>query len=117
MQAMHLHTAPALLAYLRGCNVHLEATQAGALRVSPAARLDGPMCAAIARHKAELIALLEPGDEVLSDERTRCRDCYHLQDKGNCAMALDGRLPGVARWYLPLKDIPQRCHLFCALPY
>lgn len=56
--------------------------------------------------------------DVLADDRRRCRDCYHLQPKGNCNMAAQGRLPGVVlRWYVPHRTILQRCPKFCALPY
>ena len=67
------------------------------------------------RHKG--LQLSAPAVDVLEDDRHRCRDCYHLQRKGNCAMAAQGRLPGVPEWYTPNKDVLQRCHQFCALPY
>lgn len=54
--------------------------------------------------------------DVFADDRRRCGDCYHLQREGNCNMALQGKLPGVPRWYLPDLNILQRCHKFCALP-
>ncbi|MGD9773851.1 hypothetical protein [Diaphorobacter sp.] len=111
-------SATELLAYLRRLALHLAVAPDGALHVRPASALDAELRAAIAHHKHELLALLAPnGADVLADDRRCCRDCYHLQTKGNCAMAAQGRLPGVPRWYTPAKDLPARCHLFCALPY
>ena len=88
---MHHLTAPALLAYLRRQALHLAAAPDGALHVWPASALDAATRAAIANHKRELLTLLAPnGADVLADERRCCRDCYHLQNKGNCAMAAQG---------------------------
>lgn len=107
-------TAAALLERLRYKGLHLSAAADGTLQVWPAVWLDETTSEAIRAHKPGLLALLS-GAAV--DERHRCRDCYHLQRKGNCAMAAQGRLPGVPEWYTPPKDVLQRCHLFCALPY
>lgn len=110
--------AAALLERLQRRGLHLSAQPDGTLQVWPAVWLDEPTREAIAQHKAGLMALLAaPAVDALEDDRRRCRDCYHLQRKGNCAMAAQGRLPGVPAWYLPHKDILARCHLFCALPY
>lgn len=110
--------AAALLERLRRKGLRLSATPDGALQVWPAVWLDEATSEAIRQHKPGLLALLSaPAVDVLEDDRHRCRDCYHLQRKGNCALAAQGRLPGVPEWYMPHKDILQRCHLFCALPY
>lgn len=110
-----VNTPAALLARLQSSGLTLAVTAEGALQVSPASALDEATRAAIALHKSSLIDLLT-GADVLADERHRCRDCYHLQTAGNCAMALQGRLPGLSRWHTPPKDVPARCHLFCAVP-
>lgn len=110
--------AAALLERLQCRGLHLSATPAGTLQAWPAEWLDGPTREAIAQHKACLLALLSaPAADALADDRHRCRDCYHLQRRGNCAMAAQARLPGVPAWYTPHKDVLQRCHLFCPLPY
>lgn len=110
--------AAALLERLQDKGLRLSATADGALQVWPAVWLDEATSEAIREHKHGLLALLSaPAVDVLEDDRHRCRDCYHLQRKGNCAMAAQGRLPGVPEWYTPHKDILQRCHRFCALPY
>ena len=110
--------AAALLERLRHKGLHLSATAEGALQVWPAMWLDEATSEAIRQHKSGLLALLSaPAVDVLEDDRHRCRDCYHLQRKGNCAMAAQGRLPGVPEWYTPHKDVLQRCHRFCPLPY
>jgi len=114
--------AAALLERLRYRGLHLSAQPDGSLQVWPADWLDEATSDAIRLHKPELLALLStsttsPAVDVLEDDRRRCRDCYHLQRKGNCAMAAQGRLPGVPEWYTPHKDVLQRCHRFCALPY
>ena len=111
-------TAARLLERLRHKGLHLSAQPDGTLQVWPAGWLDAPMRDALAQNKAGLMALLTaPAVDVLEDDRHRCRDCYHLQRKGNCAMAAQGRLPDVPEWYTPAKDVLARCHLFCALPY
>ena len=111
-------TAARLLERLRHKGLHLSATAEGNLQVWPAVRLDEPTSELIRQHKIGLLALLSAAAmDVLEDDRHRCRDCYHLQRKGNCAMAAQGRLPGVPEWYTPNKDVLQRCHQFCALPY
>lgn len=111
-------TARALLSHLKRQAIHLSVTPDGALRVWPAAALDSSLRDAITRHKSELIALLGTAEnDEFADDRRRCRDCYHLQLKGNCAMAAQGHIPGTERWYMPDKHVLQRCHLFCALPY
>jgi hypothetical protein len=110
--------AAALLERLRHKGLHLSATAEGNLQVWPAVWLDEATSEAIKAHKPGLLALLSAAAvDVLEDDRHRCRDCYHLQRKGNCAMAAQGRLPGVPEWYTPHKDVLQRCHRFCALPY
>jgi len=110
--------AAALLERLRHKGLHLSATAEGNLQVWPAVWLDEATSELIRLHKAGLLALLSaPAVDVLEDDRYRCRDCYHLQRKGNCAMAAQGRLSGVPEWYTPHKDVLQRCHRFCALPY
>ncbi|WP_462391193.1 hypothetical protein [Acidovorax sp. Q11] len=114
--------AAALLERLRYRGLHLSVTAEGNLQVWPADWLDEATSDAIRLHKPELLALLSastksPAVDVLEDDRHRCRDCYHLQRMGNCAMAAQGRLPGVPEWYTPHKDMLQRCHRFCALPY
>lgn len=109
------NTPAALLARLQSRGLSLSATVDGALQVSPASALDDATRAAIVLHKAALFALLR-GADVLADDRPRCRDCYHLQTAGNCAMAAQGRLPDAPRWHTPPKNVPARCHLFCALP-
>lgn len=107
-----------LLQCLRHKGLHLSAKSDGTLQVWPAVWLDEATSEAIRKQKPGLLALLSAaGVDVLEDDRHRCRDCYHLQRKGNCAMAAQGRLPGVPEWYTPHKDILQRCHLFCPLPY
>lgn len=111
-------TAVALLERLQDKGLRLSVTPNGALQVWPAVWLDEATSESIREHKPALLALLSaPAVDVLEDDRHRCRDCYHLQRKGNCAMAAQGRLQGVPEWYTPHKDILQRCHLFCALPY
>lgn len=110
--------ATLLLERLQGKGLHLSAKSDGTLQVWPAVWLDEATREAIRQHKPGLLALLSAAAvDVLQDDRHRCRDCYHLQRKGNCAMAAQGRLQGVPQWYTPHKDILQRCHLFCALPY
>lgn len=110
--------AAALLERLRHKGLHLSATAEGHLQVWPAVWLDEATSESIRAHKSGLLALLlAAAMDALEDDRHRCRDCYHLQRKGNCAMAAQGRLPGVPEWYLPHKDVLQRCHRFCALPY
>lgn len=110
--------AAALLGRLQQKGLRLSATGAGTLQVWPAVWLDEATSEAIREHKPGLLALLSaPAVDVLEDDRRRCRDCYHLQRKGNCAMAAQGRLQGLPEWYTPHKDILQRCHLFCPLPY
>lgn len=110
--------AAALLERLRHKGLHLSATAEGNMQVWPAVWLDEPTSEAITAHKSGLLALLSAAAvDVLEDDRHRCRDCYHLQRKGNCAMAAQGRLPGVPEWYTPHKDVLRRCHRFCALPY
>ncbi len=109
------NTPAALLERLQRRALCLAVTAEGTLQVSPASALDDATRAAIVLHKAALVALLT-GADVLADERHRCRDCYHLQAAGNCAMAAQGRLLGAPRWHTPPKSIPARCHLFCALP-
>ncbi|WP_326538613.1 hypothetical protein [Pseudorhodoferax sp.] len=113
-------TAPALLARLLRQGLHVVATSGDTLQVWPANALDDDTRAAIAWHKAELIALLTgthgPTLEAADDERSRCCDCYHLQAKGNCAMAWRGLLHDAPRWFTPVKDVLWRCHLFCGWP-
>lgn len=110
--------AAALLERLRHKGLYLSATAEGNLQVWPAVWLDEATIEAIRAHKSGLLALLSAAAvDVLEDDRHRCRDCYHLQRKGNCAMAAQGRLPGVPEWYTPHKDVLQRCHRFCPLPY
>lgn len=110
--------AAALLERLQHKGLRLSATADGALQVWPAVWLDEATSEAIRAYKPGLIALLSaPAVDVLEDDRHRCRDCYHLQRKGNCAMAAQGRFPGVPEWYTPHKDMLQRCYLFCAMPY
>lgn len=113
-------TAPALLARLLRHGLQVVATSGDTLQVWPANALDDDTCADIAFHKAELIALLTGAhnatDEAAEDERHCCRDCYHLQAKGNCAMAWRGLLHATPRWFTPVKDVLWRCHLFCAWP-
>lgn len=110
--------AAALLERLRHKGLHLSATAEGNLQVWPAVWLDDATSEAIKEHKPGLLALLTAAAvDVLADDRHRCCGCYHLQRKGNCAMAAQGRLPGVPEWYTPQKDVLQRCHLFCPLPY
>ena len=111
-------SAAALLARLQRQGLHLSTTPEGALQVWPAVWLDESTREAITAHKADLLALLTaPAVDPFADDRHRCRDCYHLQSKGNCAMAAQGRFTDVTRWYTPDKNILARCHLFCALPY
>lgn len=111
-------TAARLLERLRHKGLHLSATAEGNLQVWPAVWLDEATSELIRQHKRGLLALLlAAAVDVLEDDRHRCRDCYHLQRKGNCAMAAQGRLPSVPEWYTPHKDVLQRCHRFCALPY
>lgn len=111
-------TAPQLLASLLRQGLQLSTTPDGALQVWPARALDARTRAAIAQHKHALLALLaDPDDVFFADDRHRCRDCWHLQTKGNCAMAAQGRLQGVPRWLTPDTEILQRCPVFCALPY
>ncbi len=110
--------AAALLERLRHKGLHLSATAEGNLQVWPAVWLDEATSELIRQHKSGLLEMLSAtAVDVLEDDRHRCRDCYHLQRKGNCAMAAQGRLPGVPEWYLPHKDVLQRCHMFCPLPY
>lgn len=113
-------TAPVLLARLLRQGLHVAAASGDTLQVWPANALDDDTRVAIAWHKAELIALLTgalgPTEAAADDERRRCRDCYHLQAKGNCAMASQGRLPDAPRWFTPVKDVLWRCHLFCGWP-
>ena len=112
------NAAAALLERLRHKGLHLSATAEGNLQVWPAVWLDEATSELIRQHKSGLLALLSAAAvDVLEDDRHRCRDCDHLQRKGNCAMAAQGRLPGVPEWYTPQKDVLQRCHLFCPLPY
>lgn len=110
--------AAALLQQLQRKGLHLSAMPNGTLQVWPAVWLDEDTREDITLHKPGLLALLLPPPvDVLEDERHLCSDCYHLQRRGNCAMAAQGRLPGVPKWYTPVTDILARCHLFCALPY
>ncbi len=114
--------AAALLQRLHCKGLHLSAMPGGTLRVWPAVRLDEAtreaIAEGIAQHRAGLLALLSPLDaDALEDDRHRCRDCYHLQRKGDCAMAAQGRLPGAPAWYTPPRDVLARCPLFCPLPY
>ena len=108
-------TAAALLERLRHKGLHLSAKPDGTLQAWPAEWLDEATSETIKAHKPGLLALLSaPAVDVLEDDRRRCHDCYHLQRKGNCAMAAQGRLPGVPGWYTPPRDLLARGHLFCA---
>jgi hypothetical protein len=117
MTTLPTTTAPALLQRLLRQGLHVDAVSSDTLQVWPANALDEDTRAAIAHHKFTLIALLTgAATAATDDERRCCRDCYHLQTKGNCRMAWQGLLPDTPRWFTPVTDVPWRCHLFCALP-
>ncbi|MDH4418935.1 MAG: hypothetical protein QE485_17125 [Acidovorax sp.] len=91
----------------------LAVTESGALQVSPSSSLRIDQRVAIGQHRAGLVALLRlRGALFVEDDRHRCRDCVHLQRKGNCAVALRGQMPGVNSWFTPAPNVLQRCHFF-----
>jgi hypothetical protein len=105
--------ARGILQTLESAGLALTVTDTGALQVSPASSLRPDQRVAIRDHRAGLVALLRlRGALFIDDERHRCRDCMHLQRKGNCAVAQRGQMPGVNPWFMPAPDVLQHCHFF-----
>jgi hypothetical protein len=105
--------AQGILQTLESAGLTLAVKDAGALQVSPASALRPDQRLAIRDHRAGLVALLRlRGALFVEDDRHRCRDCVHLQRKGNCAVALRGQMPGVNAWFTPAPNVLQRCHFF-----
>lgn len=107
------NAARGILRTLEDAGLTLAVTDSGALQVSPASALRIDQRVAIGQHRAGLVALLRMrGALFVEDDRHRCRDCVHLQRKGNCAVALRGQMPGVNPWFMPAPNVLQRCHFF-----
>lgn len=107
------NAARGILRTLEDAGLTLAVTESGALQVSPASSLRIDQRMAICQHRAGLVALLRlRGALFVEDDRHRCRDCVHLQRKGNCAVALRGQMPEVNAWFTPAPNVLQRCHFF-----
>lgn len=107
------NAARGILRTLEDAGLTLAVTESGALQVSPASALRIDQRVSIGQHRPGLVALLRlRGALFVEDDRHRCRDCVHLQRKGNCAVALRGQMPGVNAWFMPAPNVLQRCHFF-----